>query len=143
MKKINEDFVVEQVKKYLLQKGFIVKLKKGVHGADIITDYHKSLRRQYIIEAKGEAGIKKTAVAPIKHNAFYYMIGQILSRMDKEGNKPTRGRVYALAIPKKWTDTFKAKIKKMAFAWKLLKLRIFLVDEKGNVVEKPYTYFLK
>ena len=143
MKKLNEKFIVTSVKQHLEKIDYVVKIKKGVHGADIITDYHKKLRKQYVIEAKGEAGRKKTTSHPVKHNAFYYMLGQILSRMDKEGNQPNRGRRYSLAIPGKWEVTFKNKIKKMPFGWKLLKLKIFLVNERGTVIEKPYSYFLK
>ena len=141
--KINEDFIVKSVKKYLENKDYIVKVKKGKHGPDIKTYFHKKFRKQYIIEAKGEAGKKKTTSHPIKHNAFYYMLGQILSRMDKEGNKSNRGRIYALAIPQKWENTFKNKIKKMSFGWKLLGLRVFLIKDDGFVSDKPYSYFLK
>ena len=140
---INEDFVVKSVKKHLESRKYIVKVKKGVHGADIATKYHTKIRRQYIIEAKGEAGIKKTSRDPIKHNAFYYMMGQILSRMDREGNRPNKGRIYALAIPAKWEMTFKNKIKQMPFGWKLLKLKVFFVEANGEVVERPHGWFLR
>lgn len=142
MRKISEDFIVNSVKVYLKKKHFVIK-KTGMHGADIITDYHKVYRRKYIVEAKGEAGIKKSTGCPIKHNAFYYMLGQILSRMDKQGNRTNRGRIYSIAIPKKWTETFKKKIKEMPFAWKLLNLKVFLVNLDGDVEEKPSAYFLK
>jgi hypothetical protein len=77
------------------------------------------------------------------HSAFYNVLGQIISRMDKEGNHPKRARIYALGIPYKWLNVFKRKIKKMKYGWRLLKLRIFLVKENGTVIEKPYTFFLK
>lgn len=62
--------------------------------------------------------------------------------MDIEGNHPKKGRIYAIAIPAKWEKTFKNKIKNMSFGWKLLKLKVFLVEE-NRVKEKPYSYFLK
>src|SRR3989344_1984168 len=97
--KITESNVVNAVENYLEKKGYKIKVKKGIssHGADIKTDYHPIYRKQFIIEAKGEAGQKKSSSHPIKHNAFYYMLGQILSRMDSEGNRPNKGRIYALA----------------------------------------------
>jgi len=143
--KINEDKVVNAVKLFLNRKGYKVKYKKDKtsHGVDIKTDYHKQYRKQYLIEAKGEGGIKSYSACPVKHNSFYYLIGQIISRMDIEGNKPNRGRIYALAIPKKWELTFKNKIKSMKFGWRSLGLVVFLVDEKGKAELKPNRYFLK
>jgi hypothetical protein len=63
--------------------------------------------------------------------------------MDIEGNHVKRSRYYAIAIPKKWEDIFKNKIKNMKFGWQLLKLKVFLVDSSGLVEERPYTYFIK
>ena len=63
--------------------------------------------------------------------------------MDIEGNQPNRARYYCIGIPKNWEATFKKKIKDMKYGWKLLKLKVFLVDPQGNVEEKPYSYFLK
>lgn len=143
IKKLDEKFIVRRVIKYLRKEGFSIKEKKGIRGVDIETKCHPKLRRKFLIEAKGEAGIKKSTSAPIKHNAFYYMIGQIISRMDKEGNKTNGYRIYALAIPKKWETTFKNKIKGMRFGWRLLKFKVFLVDEFGKVYQQPYRYFLK
>ena len=70
-------------------------------------------------------------------------MGQILSRMDKEGNSLNKARYYAIGIPKKWENTFKNKISKMKYGWRLLKLKVFLVSNNGKVEEKPYSYFLK
>lgn len=142
---INEEFVVQSVIKYLQKKGYqVYQDKKGYeHGIDIKTHYHKKLRKQYLIEAKGDAGIKPTTAVIVKHNAFYYMLGQILSRMDKQGNNTNKGRIYAIAIPAHWQKTFTKKIKNMTYAWKLLKLKTFLVEKNGIVTEQPHTYFLK
>lgn len=58
--------------------------------------------------------------------------------MDKEGNRPNRARFYGIGIPKNWETTFKKKIKNMEYGWNLLRLRVFLVDSKGNLEEKSY-----
>jgi len=51
------------------------------------------------------------------------MLGQIISRMNIEGDAPDRARIYAVAFPKKWAKTFQRKVKEMKWAWKLLKLK--------------------
>jgi hypothetical protein len=111
----------------------------GLHGCDI-TAWHPKWRKILLVEVKGE-GVGKNE-HPTKHNGFNTILGQILSRMDIEGNNPKRGRIYAIAIPTSWEKTFKNKIKLMEYGWKLLKLKVFLVDEK-SVSEKTYSYFLK
>ena len=104
----------------------------GGHGCDV-TAWHPKWRRILLVEVKGEGSGNNEH--PTKHNSFNTILGQILSRMDIEGNSPKRGRIYSIAIPAKWENTFKNKIKKMAYGWKLLKLKVFLVDEK-KVEEK-------
>ena len=137
-----EQVIEKYIRKYLTDKGWnTTNLPKsiGEHGVDI-TAWHPKWRKVYLIEVKGEGA---SSQQQIKHSAFYNLLGQILCRMDKEGNKPNRARYYAIGIPKKWENTFKNKIKKMKFGWKLLNLKVFLVDEKGNVEERPNSYFLK
>jgi hypothetical protein len=140
---IDEDHVVVAVSKFLKQKGYLVRKKANQHGADIATNYHKKYRRQYVIEAKGDAGRKPTIHTSYKHYAFYMMLGQILSRMNYGGNDEKKGRRYALAIPAHWQQMFQRKINDMPYGWRLLKLRVFLVNEKGGVTEVTYNQFLK
>ena len=130
------------IRNYLIKKGWkTTNLPKsiGEHGVDI-TAWHPKWRKIYLIEVKGEGTSSKVQV---KHSAFYSILGQIISRMDIEGNSPNKARYYALGIPKKWENTFKSKIKKMRYGWKLLKLNIFLVSENGILEKRPYSYFLK
>ena len=108
----------------------------GEHGCDI-TAWHPRWRKILLIEIKGDG----KAVNQTKHNAFYSLFGQILSRMDIEGNASNKARTYAIAIPDHWEETFRNKIRKMKYGWKLLKLRVFLVNEEG-IKEKSYSYFL-
>ena len=140
---LKEQEIVNKVRDYLKNRGYVIKnhkKKNSEHGCDIITESHKKWRKNYYIEVKGE-GTEKSK-EPVKHNAFWTLFGQILSRMDIEGNNSKRGRIYAIAIPTNWENTFKNKIKKMAYGWKLLKLKVFLVGRK-EVKEKSYSYFLK
>lgn len=140
---LKEQDVVDRVRNYLRNRGYVIKnceKKNNQHGCDIITEYHKKWRKSYYIEAKGEGNEK--IKEQIKHNAFWTLFGQILSRMDVGGNNPNRGRIYAIAIPANWEKTFKNKIKKMTYGWKLLRLKVFLVSE-DEVKERSYSYFLK
>ena len=139
---LTEPKVESYIRKYLIKKGWkTTNLPRtaGAHGADIIA-YHPRWRKVYIIEAKGEG---KSHSMPIIHNSFWAVLGQILTRMDIEGNQKNRARLYGIGIPKSWEVIFKNKIKKMQFGWKLLKLRVFLVNSDGSVEEKPHSYFLK
>jgi hypothetical protein len=129
------------IRKYLQVKGWDIKrdVKSiGQHGVDIYAS-HEKWRKTLWIEVKGGSGKHPHQE---KHSAFYMLLGQCISRMDKEGNDPNKARIYAIGIPYEWADVFKNKIKKMKFGWKLLKLRTFLVKKNKTVLEKPYSFFL-
>lgn len=137
--KLKEIEVEERLRAYLVKKGWsLTNLPKsvGIHGCDI-TAWHPKWRKVLLVEAKGNG----KAEHQTKNNAFYTLIGQIVSRMDIEGNNPNKARIYAIAIPAEWEDLFRNKIKKMVFGWKSLKLKVFLVSKK-EVEEKSYSYFL-
>jgi hypothetical protein len=110
----------------------------GQHGCDI-TAWHPIRRRIMYIEAKGDGGVRNKHQTI--HGAFYTILGQILSRMSIEGNNPRKARTYAIAIPSGWAEVYKKKIKAMPYGWKLLKLKVFLVNKK-EVELKNYKYFL-
>ncbi|MBP6908592.1 MAG: hypothetical protein KBB75_02115 [Candidatus Pacebacteria bacterium] len=141
MESLKEEKVEDLLCNHLEDNGWVVKNRHtkdlGEHGCDIIA-FHPKWRKYYYIECKGDGKAKNQTV----HNSFYTLFGQILSRMDIEGNNPKKARYYALAIPASWEKTFKNKIKKMPFGWKLLKLEVFLVS-KTKVEKKSYSYFLK
>ena len=139
---MNENEVCAAVRAHLAARGWrLTNLPQtlGQHGTDIRA-YHPRWRKILIIEAKGEGRSSKTAKM---HNDFYAVLGQILSRMDKAGNAPNRARIYGIAIPKSYERIFTAKIANMAAGWRLLKLRTFIVSEKGDVKELSYTNVLR
>lgn len=139
---LKEFRINEFIEKYLNEKGWEtsgVARSPGEHGADIVA-FHPKWRKRYIIEVKGESN---TYQAQNMNNAFWTILGQILTRMNIEGNNKNKARYYAIGIPKKWEKLYKNKILKMRHGWKLLKLKVFLVDANGKVEEKPYSYFLK
>jgi len=130
------------IEKYLKGKGWkisSVARRPGEHGADIVAS-HSKWGKRYIIEIKGESDLHRAQTA---NNAFWTMLGQVLTRMDIGGNSKNTARYYAIGFPKKWEQLYKNKISNMKYGWKLLKLKVFLVDDKGGVEEKPYSYFLR
>ncbi len=139
---MKEECIESYIRVYLLNKGWKIRKaqkKKGEHGVDIEA-WHPTWRKGLFIETKGGSG---KYIHQEKHNAFYNILGQCLSRMDIEGNNPNRARIYAFGIPYDWAEVFKKKINKMNYGWNLLKLRGFLVKENGEVLEKRHTFFLK
>jgi len=138
---MNEQQIEKYTRDYLKNDGWkLTNLPKniGQHGCDI-TAWHPTRRKILYIEAKGD-GNQKNKNQTI-HNSFYTILGQILSRMDKEGNNPKKARTYAIAIPYYWGEIYKKKIKQMSYGWKLLKLKVFLVDET-KIELKNYKHFL-
>lgn len=134
---MNERQVEKKTREHLENNGWkLTNLPKSVgqHGCDI-TAWHPKKRRVLLIEAKGSDNIKSKH--QIIHNSFYTLLGQILSRMDKEGNDPRKGRIYAITIPEDWINTYKKKVKRMPYGWNLLKLRVFVVND---IVVKEYTH---
>lgn len=138
---MNEQIVEKYLREYLKKDGWnLTNLPKtiGQHGCDI-TAWHPKRRKVLLVEAKGDGNVKNKHQTI--HNSFYTLIGQILSRMDKEGNSIKKARIYAIAIPAQWEKVYQKKIKQMPYGWRLLKLRTFLVSE-DKVENKNYKYFL-
>ena len=132
-----ENEVEQYVRDYLESKEWNASAPKlpGEHGVDIVA-FHQKWRKRYLIEVKGESKSEnKSTQEAYKHNSFWTMLGQILTRMNIEGNSKNKARYYAIAFPKKWEKTYRKKIKNMEYGWKLLKLKVFLVDSKGKVEE--------
>lgn len=141
---MRESQVERAVRAHLQNKGWNIELdgkKKGEHGCDIIA-LHPKWRKRIFIEAKGDSSNEKY-LNQHRHNNFPVIIGQIISRMDKEGNRPNKARIYSIAVPKTWETMIANKAKEMKFSWKWMRLRIFLVDSEANVEEHTHTYFLK
>ena len=139
---MTEQDVEKYTREYLKEDGWkLTNLPRtiGQHGCDI-TAWHPKRRKVMLIEAKGD-GSEKNKHQTI-HNAFYFILGQVLSRMDKEGNSAKKARTYAIAIPSGWEEVYKKKIKQMPYGWKLLKLKVFLVNKKEVRIEN-YKYFEK
>lgn len=128
--------------KHLEKKSWKVKTgrkRPGEHGVDVRA-HHPKWCRYLFVEAKGGSGKNKHQEI---HHSFYVVMGQLLSRMDIEGNSSKKGRTYGIAIPHSWAKVYKRKILKMKYGWSLLKPRVFLVKWNGEVIEKTHSAFLK
>ncbi len=139
---MKESKVEAYILKHLAKKGWrVTTLRKmpGEHGVDIKA-WHPQKCRNVLIEVKGGSGKHKFQE---RHSSFYNVLGQLLARMDIEGNRPNRGRIYGIGLPNSWAETYKRKVKKMEFGWKLLRPKLFLVKWNGIVIEKSYRFFLK
>lgn len=139
---INEAQVEKYLRRHLIKKGWSETndpRKIGQHGWDI-SAFHPKWRKILLVECKGDS---KNNNSQKIHNAFYTSIGQVMARMDKQGNNPKRARIYAISIPATWFSIFKQKVKKMEYGWNLMKLKIFLVYNNGKVYEKTYRDFLR
>ncbi|MCX6739619.1 MAG: hypothetical protein NTZ49_00115 [Candidatus Parcubacteria bacterium] len=137
---LKESQVENILRGYLISKGWrLTNLPKGIgEGGIDIKGYHPIKRKVLLVEVKGDGKAKNQTL----HNGFYTILGQILFRMDKQGNDQKKARTYALAIPANWEDAFTKKIKQMPYGWSLLRLKVFLVSNR-SVEEKNYKYFLK
>jgi len=139
----SEEQIEKILRNYLIKKGWTETsdLRKiGQHGWDIKA-FHSKWRKILLIECKGDSNSKYNTQKI--HNAFWISIGQVMARMDKQGNNSKKARIYAIGIPTSWGPIFKRKAKKMEYGWNFLKLRIFLVSENKKVEEKTYKQFLK
>ncbi len=139
---IKESQVEKYLRLYLIKKGWLetnTVRSIGQHGWDI-SAFHKKWRKNMLVECKGDSSSNNIQKI---HNAFWTSIGQVMARMDIQGNDQKKGRIYAIAIPASWEGVFKKKAKKMEYGWNFLKLKIFLVSNKGDVNEKTYKQFLK
>jgi hypothetical protein len=129
---LSEEKIENYIRGYLRAKGWrTTNLPKtvGAHSADV-TAWHAKWRKICIVEVKGSSRSHPHQAA---HNSFWTVLGQI----------PRKARLYCIGIPKAWEALFKRKISRMKYGWTLLRLRVFLVDDNGDVDEKPYSYFLK
>ncbi len=132
---ITEDKLKEKLVRSLAKNGWKItnnwKIKnKG--GIDIKGYKHG---RTLWVEAKGDRKHHHQAV----HDSFTKAIGQILYRMKDD----QKYRYYGIAIPASWEKVWKRKIKEMEYAWKQLRIRIYLVDKIGNVKMKNSRAMLK
>jgi hypothetical protein len=137
-----EEEVEKRVREYLEIKGWTLTNDPrlvGQHDWDIRA-WHPKWRKVMLIEAKGDGNGEKYKAQKM-HGGFYTMLGQVMARMDIKGNNNNCARTYAIAIPSHWEKMLKGKVKNMNFGWNLLKLDVFLVDEKG-VTKKTYRSFL-
>lgn len=133
-KLLSEDFVQEQIIKYLNENGWSKSLKSKTlkeHGVDIKVRNDK-FSRYWLIECKGDAS--PTAKYPRSHREVHFnlALGQIITRMQTNGARAYKYRYkYGVGYPASFKDMI---VRRLPFdVCDKLNLHVFLVDEEGNV----------
>ena len=121
-----EEILEKYARIYLQSKGWSIEIEgknSGEHGCDIVA-FHPKWRKRIFVEVKSENPESKYLIQE-KHNKFPLIIGQIISRMDTEGNRPNRARIYGIAVPKSWEQMIRYKVTGMRFSWRWMRLKVF------------------
>lgn len=134
-KLLNEPFVQQSVRKYLMEKGFgkdLTNTELKEHGVDIKVK-HKDCGWYFLIECKGDPSPKVKSPEGWRSSAMNSALGQIITRMHTNRKSLYGGYNYGVAFP----YSFKTKvIKKIPFyVCNRLRLSIFFVNPKGEVEE--------
>ena len=93
---MKESKVEAYILKHLTKKGWKVTTEPklpGQHGVDIKA-YYPKWRKNVLIEVKGGSGKHKHQEI---HSAFYNLLGQLIARMDIEGNRNNKTRIFSMS----------------------------------------------
>lgn len=133
-KLLSEDFVQEQIIKYLTQSGWSANLKSKTlkeHGVDIKVRNDK-YSRYWLIEVKGDAS--PNAKYPKSHREvnFNLALGQIITRMQTNG---TRGYKYRYKYGVGYPVSFREMVlRRLSYdVCDKLNLYVFFVNENSSV----------
>ena len=129
MRKIDEKFVIERIKKYLAPQWEVVS-QKELHekGCDLVLKdiKNKGKARRFLIECKGKSYAKSARA--VNETVWLYALGQLITRMKVIAPYAYK---YGLGLPE---ITAKKALKRIPWqAAKQLCLFIFSVDDKGRV----------
>lgn len=139
-KPISEEFVKNQIIKYLSKNGWGTNLEFGTlrdKGVDIKVR-HNLYSRYFLIETKGEGSVNSKSQRSQRETHFVFGLGQIVTRMKTTGK--TR-YYYGLGLPES-----SAKIALRRLPWQVAKkllLSVFSVDEAGKVTEYNWSKLQK
>lgn len=132
---MKESIVIKKIEKYLINKGWSKNLQTKKHGCDIIVKKIKpKYGRHWLIEVKGDPGVKVKSPSGSRSSAFNSAVGQIITRMHtKRKTKYKLGYKYGIGFP----VSFKNKVlNKIPFdVCRKLILSVFLVHGSGKVDE--------
>lgn len=131
MKKIDEKFIIERVKKHLAPQWQVV-TEKDLHekGCDLVLKdvKNKHKARRFLIECKGKSYAK--SAKSVNETVWLFALGQLVSRMSVIARHAYK---YGLGLPE--VSARKA-LKRIPWqAARHLCLYIFSVDDKGKVQE--------
>ena len=136
-----EPFVRKKIEKYLKEKGWSDNLQSSVlrgHGVDIKVKKEKPKKygRYWLIETKGDPGLKVKSPGGSRSSSFNSAIGQIITRMHTKRRKYKQGYhgyKYGVGFP----SSFKKKVLNNLpyHICEKLNLYVFFVNSRGTVEE--------
>jgi len=133
MKKIDEKFVIERIKKYLAPQWQVV-TEKDLHekGCDLVLKdvFNKHEARRFLIECKGKSYAK--SAKSVNETVWLYALGQLITRMKVIAPHSYK---YGLGLPEVSAQKALRRIPWQIAHAKHLCLHIFSVDDKGKVKE--------
>ncbi len=142
--KITHEFIVDQVKKFLINKedgNWHEKKTKHAklheHGADLIMTGGKRNSEKFIIECKGKS--YANSCNSINKEGWLNALGQIVTRMKtssiiksgKRKGEPNRAYKYGLGLCKQSAEVALRRIPRQVA--RILNLYIFSCDDEGNI----------
>ena len=131
MRKIDEKFVIERIKKHLAPRWSVV-VEKDLHekGCDLVMkdEFNKYKARRFLIECKGKSYAKSARA--VNETVWLYALGQLITRMKVIARHAYK---YGLGLPEVGAEKALRRI-----PWQTAKhlcLYIFSVNDKGEVKE--------
>lgn len=133
-KLLEEPFVQKSIVKYLACEGWGLNLtSRGLneHGVDIKVKNNK-IARYWLIETKGDPGIKVKSPYGSRISTFHSALGQIITRMHTTGKAGYKYRYkYGVGFPMSFKEMI---LKKLPYdTCDKLNLYLFFVNGRGDV----------
>jgi len=131
MTKIDEKYVINQIKDHLSPKWSVV-TEKDLHekGCDLVLkdEFNKNKARRYLIECKGKSYAK--SAKSVNETVWLFALGQLITRMSVVAK---HAYLYGLGLPE---VSAKKALRRIPWqAARHLCLYIFSVDDEGKVKE--------
>jgi len=131
LRKIDEKFVIERIKKHLEPRWKVIS-EKDLHekGCDLVLrdEFNRHKARRFLIECKGKSYSKFHRA--VSETIWLFALGQLVTRMRVVARHAYK---YGLGLPKISADKALRRI-----PWQIARelcLYVFSVDDNGNVYE--------
>lgn len=135
---LSETFVQNCIAEYLFGLGYHKQEPRGLreHGVDIKVK-HKNYGRYFLVEVKGDPGLKVKSPEGSRNSIMNSAIGQIITRMHTDRKRGYKyGYKYGIGFPYSFKERL---LKKIPYdVCDKLNLSLFFVDYEGGVEEYDY-----